>query len=50
MFVLTNIILNSDTCIPKRTALTVEVRQNVWQSLHKSLVYPLKSETAVNLN
>lgn len=44
-----NTILNSDTYIPKRTALKLEMWQKVWQKLHKSLVYPLKSETVVKL-
>lgn len=33
----------------KRTVLKLEMKQNVWQSIHKSLVYPLKSETAIKL-
>lgn len=35
VFILIKTILNSDTCIPKRTALKLEMQQNVWQSSQK---------------
>lgn len=33
----------------KRTALKLEVQQNFWQCLHKSLVYPLKCDSVVKV-